>query len=160
MEVKKGQIPMLKLLFALPLITLALFTNTLIPSMTTVTFQPDTTLTQVIELLNANNSWPHHGNFVTTNGSGFLYKQNGASIHEREYAVWVAQLTFAELNQETPDPAIVACVAANNCPDITIKQITLINPSVTLLDAPIVAQSHAQREVHPFFRENLRLGHP
>jgi len=151
---------MIKLLFALPLIALALFTNTLIPAVTTITFQPNTTLTQVVDLLNANNDWPHNGNFVTTNDSGFFYKQNGTPIHEREYAVWVAQLTFAELNHETPDPAIVTCVATNNCPDVTIKEITLINPSAPLLNAPIVAQSRAHRQVHPFFQENLRIGHP
>lgn len=128
--------------------------------MATIIFQPDTTLSQVVDLLNANDAWPHNGNFVTTNGSGFLYKHNGTPIHEREYAVWVAQLTFAELNHETPDPAIVTCVAANDCPDVTIQEITLINPSAPLLDAPIVAQSRAHREVHPFFQENLRLGRP
>lgn len=130
----------------------------IVPTVATVTFQPDTTLTEVVDLLNAHDTWAENNNFTIRTGSGFYYRKDSMSIQEREYAIWVAKLTFAELNHETPDPLTVACVATNNCGDITITQIKLLNPPNALLETSLVTASEAHRDLHPFFYQNLPLG--
>lgn len=149
---------MIKLLFALPLIALALFTNTLVPAVTTITFQPDTTLTQVVALLNDNNTWAENNNFTIHEGLQFYYRQESMNIAERQKAVWQTRLGLAEINNQPAEAAILTCLT-NDCP-VTIQKITLLNPPAALLDAPIIAAKESHRDLHPFFRENRILGHP
>ncbi len=92
---------MIKLLFALPLITLALFTNTLVPSVATITFQPDTTLTQVVALLNTQNTWAENNNFTIRPGLQFAYKQGSTSVADLENELWQIQGSFADLDKKT-----------------------------------------------------------
>jgi hypothetical protein len=158
MEVKKGKIAMIKLLFAIPLIALALFTNTLVPAVTTVTFQPDTTLAQVVALLEDNDTWANGNNFTIQEGLQFYYRQGGMSIEERQKAVWQTRQGLAEINNQPTEAAILDCLA-KDCP-VTIQKITLLNPSTNLLSAPIIASNEARRQLHPFFQENQLLGHP
>ena len=147
---------MIKLLFAIPLITLALFTNTLVPAITTITFQANTTLAQVVDLLNKNNTWATDNNFTIHEGLQFYYQQESMSISEREKAVWETRIGLAEINNQPAEAAILTCLT-NDCP-VTIQQITLVNPPAALLNAPIIAAQDSHRALHPFFGRSNHLG--
>lgn len=148
---------MIKLYLSFALLTVALFSNTLVPSITTITFTPGTPLSQVVDLLNQHNTWAEGDNFVLENGDGFFYLQNSMTVAEREQAVWLARRTLAHLDNIPVPDEVTTCIASKTCP-VTIAKITLLNPPSTLLDAPSIAASEAHRDLHPFFYQNLPLG--
>lgn len=149
---------MVKLVLSVALLTLALFANTIVPSVVTVTFHPDTTLTQVVDLLNKHDTWANDDIFlITPDGSqGFFYFKDSMTVSTRERAVWAVRQSMATLDGETPSADMMAC-AQNGCA-VPITRITLINPPAVLLDNPIIAESEAHRDIHPFFWQILGLG--
>lgn len=149
---------MTKLLITLAFVVTALLSNSLFPSVSTVTFRSNTTLTEVVDLLNANNTWAYNENFVIGNGLGFFYFKDSMSIAAREHAVWQGQRGLDEINGQAPDPVVIACIE-KACP-VSIAQITLLNPSTTLLESPLIASSHSHRQPHPFFLQGRILGRP
>lgn len=150
---------MIKFFLTITLIAAAFFANMTIPQVATVTFAPDTTLSQVVDLLNQHNTWADDDIFITTqDGSqGFFYFKDSMPVAEREEGIWITQRTFAHLDKRAIPQQVTDCIATKNCP-VTIAHITLLNPPATLLDAPIIASSETHRDLHPFFRQILGLG--
>lgn len=151
---------MIKLYAMSVLVVAALGLNWITPTVAQVTFAPGTTLGQVVDLLNEHDTWAAGDNFRVDDRGGFFYFKGSMSVAVREQAFWRTQLTVAELNKEAADPAIVACVAAQNCGSVTITRIKLLNPPDALLASSLVATTTSQREMHPFFRQLLAPGRP
>lgn len=153
---------MSKFILSATLLTLALFSNVLIPNVATVTFQPNTTLNQVVDLLNQHNTWPEGQSFTIGNGMGFFFFKDSMSVAEREHEVWLGRQGMDEINGKSLDPTVIACAQApigHGCP-VLIEKIVLLNPPASLLDMSIVASSKERRQLHPFFRKALNLGPP
>lgn len=151
---------MIKFFLAISLITAPFFANWAVPQVSTVTFAPNTTLQQVVDLLNQNNTWSHDDIFLTNpEGDGFFYFKDSMSVAEREQATWINRRTSAHLDKRLVSQQVTTCIATKDCP-VTITRITLLNPPATLLAAPIVAASQTHRDLHPFFRHILTPGRP
>lgn len=149
-------------LYAISVVLMAalLGANWAVPTVARVTFAPDTTLAQVVDLLDEYNTWAAGDNFRIDERGGFFYFKGGMSVAEREQAIWRVELAMAEVDKREADPAIVACVAAQNCGPVMVSGIKLLNPPAGLLASPLVAAENSSRELHPFFRQLLLPGRP
>jgi hypothetical protein len=151
---------MLKFILTISLIAAAFFANMAVPQVATVTFAPDTTLQQVVDLLNQHNTWADDDIFITNpEGDGFFYIKGSMSVAERQEATWVNRRTSAHLDKIPVPQKVTDCIASRTCP-VTITRVTLLNPPAAILNAPIVAATETHRELHPFFQHLLAPGRP
>lgn len=156
---------MIKLSIAFILFIPILFANTLVPTLTTVTFTPGVTFPQVVELLQQHDAWPDRDVFRATD-LGFVYRRDGVPVGERSREVWLSRQSFAQLNGETPDATVSACLAAPvsepvqpECA-INITQIALLNAPSALLNSPLIASATSRRTINRFFLGWIPDGHP